>query len=63
MTIMKKQYIKPELEIFCFEAETLMSLSQPSPSEKTEDFWVGEYDKDAAGTNKFQHGWNASPWE
>ncbi len=62
MTIMKKQYIKPELEIFCFEAETLMSLSQPSPSEK-EDFWVGEYDKDAAGTNKFQHGWNASPWE
>lgn len=63
MTIMKKQYIKPELEIFCFEAETLMSLSQPSSSEKTEDFWVDEDGEDAAGTNKFQHGWNASPWE
>ena len=62
MTIMKKQYIKPELEIFCFEAETLMSLSQPDP-EKKEEFWVGEYEEDAAGTNKFQHGWNSSPWE
>ena len=59
---MKKQYIKPELEIFCFEAETLMSLSQPT-TENKEDFWVGEYDEDAAGSNKFQHGWNSSPWE
>ena len=59
---MKKQYIKPELEIFCFEAETLMSLSQPT-TEKKDEFWVGEYDEDAAGSNKFQHGWNSSPWE
>ena len=62
MTIMKKQYIKPELEIFCFEAETLMSLSQPT-TENKDEFWVGEYDEDAAGSNKFQHGWNSSPWE
>jgi hypothetical protein len=61
MTIMKKQYIKPELEIFCFEAETLMSLSQPSDTK--EEFWVEEDGEDAAGTNKFQHGWSSSPWE
>lgn len=59
MTIMKKQYIKPELEIFCFEAETLMSLSQPF-KDKIE---VEEDGYDAAGTNKFQHGWDSSPWE
>ncbi len=63
MTIMRKQYIKPELEVFCFEAETLMSLSQPSTDEKTEDLWVEEGGYDDAGTNKFQHGWNSSPWE
>lgn len=61
MTIMRKQYIKPELEVFCFEAETLMSLSQPS-GEK-EDFWVDEDGEDAAGSNKFEHGWSSSPWE
>ena len=59
---MKKQYITPTLEIFSFEAETLMSLSQPT-TEKKEDFWVGENDEGAAGSNKFQHGWNSSPWE
>ena len=63
MTIMKKQYIKPELEIFCFEAETLMSLSQPSPDGNKENIWVEENGYGAAGTNKFQHGWSSSPWE
>lgn len=63
MTIMKKQYIKPELEIFCFEAETLMSLSQPSTDDKKENFWVDENGQDAAGSNKFEHGWSSSPWE
>ena len=61
MTIMRKQYIKPELEVFCFEAETLMSLSQPS--DKKEDFWVDENGQGAAGSNKFEHGWSSSPWE
>lgn len=59
MTIMKKQYIKPELEVFCFEAETLMSMSQPNKDKiEVEEGGYGE-----AGTNKFQHGWSSSPWE
>ncbi|MEE0805134.1 MAG: hypothetical protein U0L77_06900 [Prevotellamassilia sp.] len=58
---MRKQYIKPELEVFCFEAETLMSLSQPE--DKKEDFWVDENGQGAAGSNKFEHGWSSSPWE
>ena len=56
---MKKQYIKPELEVFCFEAETLMSMSQPNKDKiEVEEGGYGE-----AGTNKFQHGWSSSPWE
>jgi hypothetical protein len=61
MTIMRKQYIKPELEVFCFEAETLMSLSQPE--DKKENVWVEENGEGAAGSNKFEHGWSSSPWE
>lgn len=61
MTIMRKQYIKPELEVFCFEAETLMSLSQPE--DKKENVWIDEDGQDAAGSNKFEHGWSSSPWE
>ena len=58
---MRKQYIKPELEVFCFEAETLMSLSQPE--DKKENVWIDEDGQDAAGSNKFEHGWSSSPWE
>lgn len=61
MTIMRKQYIKPELEVFCFEAETLMSLSQPE--DKKENVWIDENGQGAAGSNKFEHGWSSSPWE
>lgn len=61
---MKKQYIKPELEIFSVETETLIAASLPQ--KETES--MGGFDPsgpyvDEAGTNKFQHGWSSSPWE
>lgn len=60
--IMKKQYIKPTLEIFSFETEAIMAISAPQDENKgfmdVTDTWEPE-----AGTNKFNHNWNASPWE
>lgn len=61
---MKKQYIKPELEIFSVEAETLIAASLPQKETDS----MGGFDpngsyEEEAGTNKFQHGWNSSPWE
>ena len=60
--IMKKQYIKPALEILSFEAETVIAASLITDENK--GFMdVTEKWEDEAGTNKFQHNWNASPWE
>ena len=61
LKMMKKNYIRPELEIFCFEAESVIAASINTENkgfmEVTDDY------ENEAGTNKFQHNWNASPWE
>ena len=60
--IMKKQYIKPALEIFSFEAETVIAASLITGEDKGFMDVTDDYEEEA-GTNKFQHNWNASPWE
>ena len=61
LKIMKKIYIKPELEIFCFEAESVIAASINTENKGFMDV-TDDYEPEA-GTNKFQHNWNASPWE
>ena len=56
---MKKQYLKPEWEIFDFAAEQMIAQSVTDP-EKDDVPWTDE--EEEAGTNKFKHDWGSSKW-
>ena len=57
---MKKQYLKPEWEIFDFAAEKMIAQSVTDP-EKDKVDW-DEDGEEEAGTNKFKHDWGSSKW-
>lgn len=57
---MKKQYLKPEWEIFDFAAEQMIAQSVTGP-EKDKVDWE-EDGEEEAGTNKLKHDWGSSKW-
>lgn len=56
---MKKQYLKPELEVFDFEVEQMVA-SSPVDENTTSVEWTNE--EEEAGTNKFKHDWGSANW-
>lgn len=57
---MKKQYLKPELEVFDFEVEQMVAAS-PVDDSKDNMGWE-ENEEDDAGTKKFKHDWGSTKW-
>lgn len=57
---MKKQYLKPEWEIFDFAAEQMIAQSVTDPENDKVD-WE-EDGEEEAGTNKLKHDWGSSKW-
>lgn len=57
---MKKQYLKPELEVFDFEVEQMVAASPVVDDSKGEMDWGEE--EDDAGTKKFKHDWGSTKW-